>query len=100
MARSSEAGFIIGARLTGPIKRRLAHLRYTSQSRGVEVGDFRYQPTRWHRAYRFLVIPEEPTEQLTLFKIGRYHCQVLVTNLPLQPLNLWRFYNDRAGVEW
>jgi hypothetical protein len=25
--------------------------------------------------------------------------QVLVTNLPLQPLNLWRFYNDRAGIE-
>ncbi|MBV8140016.1 MAG: transposase [Deltaproteobacteria bacterium] len=23
----------------------------------------------------------------------------MVTNLPLQPLNLWRFYNDRAGVE-
>jgi hypothetical protein len=43
--------------------------------------------------------PEEPTEQLTLFKLGRYHYQVLVTNLPLQPLNLWRFYNDRAGIE-
>jgi hypothetical protein len=39
------------------------------------------------------------TAQLTLFKLGRYHYQVLVTNLPLQPLNLWRFYNDRASVE-
>jgi Transposase DDE domain group 1 len=43
--------------------------------------------------------PEEPTSQLTLFKLGRYHYQVLVTNLPLRPLTLWRFYNDRAGVE-
>jgi hypothetical protein len=43
--------------------------------------------------------PEEPTEQLTLFKLGRYQYQVLVTNLPLRPLNLWRFYKDRAGVE-
>jgi hypothetical protein len=43
--------------------------------------------------------PDEPTAQLTLFKLGRYHYQVLVTNLPLQPLNLWRFYNDRASVE-
>jgi len=42
---------------------------------------------------------EEPTPQLTLFKLGKYHYQVLVTNLPLQPLNLWRFYNDRAAVE-
>ena len=43
--------------------------------------------------------PEEPSEQLTLFKLGRYHYQVLVTNLTLQALNLWRFYNDRAGIE-
>jgi Transposase DDE domain group 1 len=98
-----KAAFVIVARLTGPIKRRLAHLHYTSPSRGVEAAEFRYQPTRWRRSYRFVVIrrpqPEEPTEQLTLFKLGRYHYQVLVTNLPLQPLNLWRFYNDRAGIE-
>jgi hypothetical protein len=98
-----RVGFVIVARLTAPIKRKLAHLRYVSPSRGVEVAEFRYQPTRWPHAYRFVVIrrpqPEEPTEQLTLFKLGRYHYQVLVTNLPLQPLNLWRFYNDRAGIE-
>jgi hypothetical protein len=61
------------------------------------VAEFRYQPTRWPHPYRFVVIrrpqPDEPTAQLTLFKLGRYHYQVLVTNLPLQPLNLWRFYN-------
>jgi len=98
-----RARFVIVARLTPPIKRKLAHLRYVSPSPGVEVAEFRYQPTRWPRPYRFVVIrrpqPEEPTSQLTLFKIGRYHYQVLVTNLPLRPLNLWRFYNDRAGVE-
>jgi hypothetical protein len=43
--------------------------------------------------------PEEPTAPLTLFKLGRYHDQVLVSNLPRRPLNLWRFYDDRAGVE-
>ena len=43
--------------------------------------------------------PEDPSEPLRLFQLGRYHYQVLVTNLPLQPLNLWRFYNDRAAVE-
>jgi DDE family transposase len=100
---TQKAGFVIVARLTGPIKRRLAHLRYTTPSRGIEVAEFRYQPTRWRRSYRFAVIrrlqPEEPSEQLTLFKLGRYHYQVLVTNLTLQPLNLWRFYNDRAGIE-
>jgi hypothetical protein len=98
-----RARFVIVARLTPPIKRKLPHLRYVSPSRDVEVAEFRYQPTRWPHPYRFVVIrrpqPDEPTAQLTLFKLGRYHYQVLVTNLPLQPLNLWRFYNDRARVE-
>lgn len=98
-----RARFVIVARLTAPIKRKLSHLRYISPSRDVEVAEFRYQPTGWPHPARFVVIrqpqPEEPTDQLTLFKLGKYHYQVLVTNLPLQPLNLWRFYNDRAGVE-
>lgn len=98
-----KAGFVIVARLTQPIKRKLVHLRYSTASPGIEVAEFCYQPTRWRDAHRFVVVrrpqPEEPTEQLTLFKLGRYHYQVLVTNLTIQPLNLWRFYNDRAAVE-
>jgi hypothetical protein len=98
-----RARFVIVARLTAPIKRKLAHLRYVSPSRGIEVAEFRYQPVQWPHPYRFVVVrrpqPEEPSEQLTLFKLGTYHYQVLVTTLPLRPLNLWRFYNDRAGVE-
>ena len=100
---AQKAGFVIVARVTAPIKCKLAHLRYTMPSRGIEVAEFRYQPTQWPHSYRFVVIrrpqPEELAEQLTLFKLGRYHYQVVVTNLPLQPLNLWRFYNDRAGIE-
>lgn len=100
---TKRAGFVIVARLTRPIKRKLAHLRYVSPSRGIEVAEFRYQPIRWPHPYRYVVVrrpqPEEPSEQLTLFTLGKYHYQVLVTNLPLQPLNLWRFYNDRATVE-
>lgn len=97
------ASYVIVARLTAPIKRRLPHLRYVCPSRGIEVAEFRYQPTRWPHPCRFVVVrrvqTEEPTDQLTLFKIGKYHYQVLVTNLPLRPLNLWRFYNARAGIE-
>lgn len=98
-----QAGFVIVARLTPPITRKLGHLRYVSPSRGVEVAECRYQPTRWPHPCRFVVIrrpqPEELTDQLTRFKLGTYHYQVLVTTLPLHPLNLWRFDNDRAGVE-
>jgi hypothetical protein len=44
-------------------------------------------------------VPEEPSAQLTLFQMGGYTYQALVTNLGLQPLNLWRFYNQRARAE-
>jgi hypothetical protein len=98
-----KAGFVIVARLTLPIKRKLPHLRYVTASRDVEVAEFRYQPIRWPHPYRFVIVrrpdPDEPSAQLTLFQLGRYRYQVFVTNLTLRPLNLWRFYNDRAGVE-
>ncbi len=100
---ASRAGFVIVARLTAPIKRKLGSLRYRTVSRGVEVSELKYQPHGWSHPFRFVVIrrlqAEEPTAQLTLFKLGRYHYQVFVTSLTLQPLNLWRFYNDRAGIE-
>jgi hypothetical protein len=100
---ANRAHFVVVARLTAPIKRKLGALRYRTVSRGVEGAEFSYQPHGWPHPFRFVVIrrpqPEEPSAQLTLFKLGRYHYQVFVTNLDLQPLNLWRFYNDRAGIE-
>jgi DDE family transposase len=98
-----RAGFVIVARQYAPIKRHIAALRYTRATRALDVGEFRYQPHRWPRRYRFVVIrrrePDESTEQLALFRVGKYRYQVLVTNLMLQPLNLWRFYNERAAAE-
>ena len=97
------ASYVIVARLTPPIQRRLSGLRYRRFGWGVETAGFHYQPHGWTHPARFVVIrrpqPEDPSEQLRLFQLGRYPYQVLVTNLPLQPLNLWRFYNHRAAVE-
>lgn len=98
-----RAGFVIVARLTQPIKRQLAGLHYTPHRGRVETAEFWYQPHRWPGPYRFVVIrrplEDEPSAQLTLFTVRRHTYQVLVTNLDLQPINLWRFYNDRAGLE-
>ena len=98
-----HAGFVIVARLTRPIKARLSGLRYTEHRGGVETAEFQYQPHRWPRRYRCVVIrrslAEDPSVQLTLFTVKRHTYQVLVTNLDLQPVHLWRFYNDRAALE-
>lgn len=100
---SRRAIFVIVARLTQPIKRELSSLSYQIYSSGIETAEFMYQPTQWEKQYRFVVIrrliPEDPSEQLTLFSMGKYSYQVLVTNMKLTPLNTWKFYNGRAAVE-
>lgn len=100
---AKKARFVIVARLTPPIKRKLSGLRYTIRSSGIATAEFHYQPHGWQKSYRFVIIrrpkPEDPTEQLSLFPIGRYVYQVFVTNLNLKPINVWRFYNQRAAVE-
>jgi hypothetical protein len=98
-----RAFYAIVARLTRPLKNRLSGLRYRRVSSGVWAGEFPYCPQGWPGTRRFVVIrrpvPEEPSAQLTLFQMGGYSYQALVTNLTLQPLNLWRFYNQRARAE-
>jgi hypothetical protein len=100
---SRRALFAIVAKLTGPVKRKISTLSYQVHSSGLETAEFMYQPTKWKKEYRFVVIrrliPEDPTEQLTLFSMGKYSYQVIVTNMKLTPLNTWRFYNGRAAVE-
>jgi len=100
---SEKAFFVIVAKLTGPIKRILSTLSYRVRSSGLETAEFMYQPTNWKKEYRFVavrrLIPEDPSEQLTLFSMGKYSYQVVVTNMKLTPLNTWRFYNGRAAVE-
>ena len=100
---SQKALFVIVAKLTAPVKRTISSLSYQVHASGLETAEFMYQPTRWEKQYRFVVvrrlIPEDPTEQLTLFSMGKYSYQVIVTNMKLTPLNVWRFYNGRAAVE-
>jgi hypothetical protein len=100
---SKKALFVIVARLTAPVKREISTLSYQVHSSGLETSEFMYQPTKWKKEYRFVVvrrlIPEDPTEQLTLFSMGKYSYQVIVTNMKLTPLHTWRFYNGRAAVE-
>jgi len=100
---SQRALLVIVARLTAPIKRIISTLSYQIHSSGLETAEFLYQPTKWKKEYRFVVVrrllPEDPTDQLTLFSMGKYSYQVIVTNMILTPLHTWRFYNGRAAVE-
>ena len=100
---SRKALFAIVAKLTRPIKIKVTTLSYQKYSSGIETAEFPYQPRGWKKKYRFIVIrrpvPEDPTTQLTLFSMGKYSYQVIVTNMKLIPLNVWKYYNARASVE-
>lgn len=97
------AKYAIVAQMTRRLKEKVATLRYARVSAGIWAADFRYHPHDWPGPRRFVAIrrrvKEEPSYQLTLWRLGNYTYQVIVTNLPLRPLNLWRFYNGRAGAE-
>jgi len=98
-------GYTIVAKEHGPIKTRARECRFRRLVTGWEVGEFRYQPSRWTRPHRFVVvrrpIPTDPVEakQLTLFKDQKYAYHVLVTNLRTEPWRVWRFYAQRARIE-
>lgn len=98
-----RAQYVVGARLTRPLKHRLGGLRYRQVRRDIWTAEFRYSPQGWERPARFIVIrrpvQEEPSAQLHLFEMKGYTYQALVTNLPWAPLNVWHFYNDRSQAE-
>jgi hypothetical protein len=97
------AFYVIAARLTRDLKHHLAGLGYRRYRSGLEAAAFRYQPPTWKQARRFVIIrrpiAEEPSRQLHLFTLRGYSYEALVTNLPLLPLNVWKFYNGRSTAE-
>jgi hypothetical protein len=98
-----KAHYTVVARLTKPLQARLAGARYHPWHGGVAFAEFSYAPLGWPGPRRFIAIrrpiPEEPSWQLHLFRMGKYLYQAIVTDLDLTPLHVWRFYNDRAEAE-
>jgi len=95
--------FSIVARMTSPIKKKVASLRYHKVNALFSTSEFSYQPQGWKKLYRFVVlrrkVENDPEKQLTLFTLEKYAYSVIVTNLKLTPYGVFTFYKDRAGLE-
>ena len=95
--------FAIVARMTSPIKKRVAELRYHPANNLFSTSEFFYQPHGWKKPYRFVAlrrkVENDPEKQLTLFTLEKYAYSVIVTNLGLTPYGVFTFYKDRAGLE-
>lgn len=98
-----HVGFAIVAKMTTPIKGRLCGLRYHKVNSTFSTAEFFYQPHKWERKYRFVVLRRkldpDPDQELTLFTLDKYAYSVIVTNLSLTPHGVFNFYKDRAGLE-
>lgn len=97
-----HAQYAIVARLTKPVKQRILTVRYRPVSTHWAVAELSYQATSWRKKRRLIAVRkrlEDRDPQPTLFVRGRYAYHAYVTNLDLWPEHVWRFYNDRAGLE-
>lgn len=95
--------FAVVARMTQPVKRKVAELRYHRVNSLFSTSQFLYQPHGWKKDYRFVVlrrkVKDDPEENLTLFAMEKYAYSVIVTNLDITPYSVFTFYKDRAGLK-
>jgi hypothetical protein len=100
-----HVGYVIVARMTDRLKKKMLQARYQQFAPGWEAGEFSYTPWYWKGDHRFIAVRrpsfvESEQAQKHLFTIKRYtYHRVLVTNLELTPPAVWRFYCDRAFQE-
>lgn len=100
-----QRGYVIVARMTAPLRKRMVAARYHEYASGWEAAEFTYTPFHWSQPHRFVAVrrpkgleSEERQKNLFTFKRYTYH-RVLVTNLALTPEAVYRFYCDRAFQE-
>lgn len=94
--------FAIVARMSNPLKRHFLEARYHRINDQFSTSEFLYQPGKWKKPYRYVVLRRtiEPQDDgLTLFTLDRYAYSVIVTNLTMTPYGVFTFYKDRAGLE-
>ena len=102
-----KAGYVIVAKLTRPLKERTTALRFRTfrQQGRWQVAQTRYQPHGWERPHRFIVVrrprppKDEEAKQLTLWEFQAFFYHAFVSNLPLRPAAIYRFYTNRANAE-
>ena len=100
--------YVVAARLLRPIKNLITKGLVWRQSEiaGTCVAEMPYQEQGWSKSRRLILIRHEIQEKRRvggkrLIDCPGYLFQGLVTSLPAQvsPLEVWRQYNGRAGIE-
>jgi hypothetical protein len=99
-------GYLIVARMTPSLKKRMIAARYHEFADGWEAAEFTYPLTGFQKEHRFVAIrrpvakePEDLLSHFYTFKRYAYHRAFAVGRLDLSPEACYRFYTDRAAQE-
>lgn len=103
LLEDNRISFAIVAKMTSLLQEKVVRVRYKHIDGVYATGEFKYQPSKWKKPERFVVLREKLTEkrdaQLTLFKTPSYAYHVIVTNLNLTPFKVFEFYRGRTALE-
>ena len=97
--------YIVVARMTQQVKSHCRRIQgWVQLDDDYALGEFAAQLLGWSRARRFVVVRERVREKKEavgrkLLDVPGYTFRVLVTNTPLDAVEVWRTYNGRSGVE-
>jgi hypothetical protein len=97
--------YAIVVRMTRIVQSQIVGIRnWTSFAPGLEAAETTYQALGWRAPRRIVVVREEIRERpeargRKLFDLPGYTFHAIVTTLPFEPVQVWRFYNCRADSE-
>lgn len=87
-----KIGYVIVARMTKPLKKRIVSARYREFAPGWEVAEFTYPLADWKNEHRFVAVrrpknaePEKFKTKLFTFKSHVYHRAMVTARLDLKP---------------
>lgn len=101
-----KLGYVIVAKMTGPLKKRMVAAKYHEFAKGWEASEFTYPVAGFEKEHRFVAVrrpvaleSEEVQQRLFTLKRYTYHRALVAGNLDLTPEGVYRFYCDRAFQE-
>jgi hypothetical protein len=99
-------GYLVVARMTPPLKKRMIAARYHEFADGWEAAEFTFPLTGLRKEHRFVAVrrpvakePQDLLSRFFTFKRFAYHRALAVGRLDLSPEACYRFYTDRAAQE-
>jgi hypothetical protein len=101
-----KIGYVIVAKMTPSLKRRMVAAKYREFAQGWEATQFTYPFAGWKKEHHYVAVrrpkalePEESRVRLFTFKSHTYHRVLITDRLDLMPEAVYRFYCNRGFQE-